>query len=313
MRILYSISGTILLYFLFLAGGTQVTGCAKTTVQHDTTIKIVSDTITKTVTVRDTITNRDTLTLRDTIYTLTDGMVAYYNFNGGNLNDSSGNNNNITFNNALPAADRFGVSNNAYLFDGVSSYMRVPNSASLNPSTGITIFAIVKVNGFYQGSCHINQIVGKGAPDDVQGYYALRFDDAGLMDGSGCYVAPDITKEFFYGSYGDNVPNGAATGALNDSFPFIHPGEWANVAFTYDGTVSRVYLNGALLATYTKSVSFTPNTQDLYIGETESSIFPYYFKGIIDEIRIYNKPIPENRIGILNSLSKKEFAHPNIN
>jgi len=307
MRILYSITGTIILYFLFFASSIQITGCEKTTVQHDTTVKVVRDTVIKTVTVR------DTLTLTDTVYTLTDGMVAYYNFNGGNLNDSSGHNNNITFNNALPATDRFGVSNNAYLFNGVSSYMRVPNSASLNPSTGITIFAIVKVNGFYKGSCHINQILGKGAPDDVQGYYALRFDDAGLIDGSGCSMAADTSKEFFYGSYGDNVPYGAATGAVNDSFPFIHPGEWANVAFTYNGTVAKVYLNGALLASYSKSVSFTPNTQDLYIGETESSIFPYYFKGIIDEIRIYNKAIPDNRIGILNSLSKKESGYSKMN
>jgi len=307
MRILCSLAGTLFLYFVFFVGSTQISSCEKTTVQHDTTIKVVRDTIIKTVTVR------DTLTLKDTVYTLTDGMIAYYNFNGGNLNDSSGHNNNIAFNNALPAEDRFGVSNNAYLFNGVSSYMRVPNSTSLNPSTGITIFAIVKVNGFYKGPCHINQIVGKGAPDDVQGYYALRFDDAGLIDGSGCSVAADTSKEFFYGSYGDNVPYGAATGAVNDSFPFIHPGEWANVAFTYNGTISKVYLNGALLASYSKSVSFTPNTQDLYIGETESSIFPYYFKGIIDEIRIYNKAIPDNRIGILNSLSKKEFGYPKMN
>jgi Concanavalin A-like lectin/glucanases superfamily len=306
MKLLYSISGTILIYLVFFAGSTQIAGCAKSTVQHDTTIKTVTitDTVTKTVTVR------DTLTLKDTVYTLTDGMVAYYNFNGGNLNDSSGHNNNIAFNNALPAADRFGVSNNAYSFDGAASYMRVPNSASLNPATGITIFAIVKVNGFYKGPCHINQIVGKGAPDDVLGYYVLRFDDAGLIDGSGCSVAADTTKEFFYGSYGDNTPYGNATGAVNDSFPFIHPGEWANVVFTYNGTVSKVYLNGALLATYTKSVTFTANTQDLYIGKTESSIFPYYFNGIIDEIRIYNKAIPDNRVGILNSLSKKAFIYP---
>jgi hypothetical protein len=302
MRIFFSIFGTILFYILFLAGSTQMTSCAKTTVEHDTTIKVVTDTLISTV--------RDTLTIRDTLYTLTDGLVAYYNFNGGNLNDSSGNNNNIIFNSASPAADRFGVLNNAYAFDGLSSYMRIPNSSSLNPSTGITIFAIVKVNGFYKGPCNINQIVGKGVPDDVTGYYALRFDDPKLVGGSGCYTAPDTTKEFFYGSYGDNVPNGAATGAFNDSFPYIHPGEWANVAFTYNGTVSKVYLNGALLATYSKTVSFTPNLADVLIGETDSNIFPYYFKGIIDEIRIYNKAIPDSRIGILNAVSKKTFGSP---
>ena len=56
---------------------------------------------------------------------LKDGLMAYYNFNGGNLNDSSGLNNNIVFNNAVKTTDRFGKANNAYLFDGSSSYMQV--------------------------------------------------------------------------------------------------------------------------------------------------------------------------------------------
>ncbi len=306
MKYFLSIIGSLLIYFIFLAVGTQITGCSKTTTQHDTTVKTVIDTVKTTVTVR------DTLTIRDTLYTLTDGLVAYYNFNGANLNDSSGKNNNIVFNNAVPAKDRFGVANNAYAFDGVNSYMRVPNSASLNPSTSITIFAIVKVNGFYKGSCNGNQILGKGVPDDVMGYYALRFDDASLVGSSGCYTSADTSKEFFYGSYGDNIPNGSAAGTLNDSFPFIHPGEWATVAFTFNGTVSKIYLNGALLATSVKSVPFTANTADLFIGKANSTIFPYNFNGIIDEIRIYNKAIPDNRIGILNALTKKTFITPKL-
>src|ERR1700681_4671938 len=120
MKLFLSFFGTFLIYFAFLAGSTQISGCAKTTVQHDTTVKTVTDTLKVTV--------RDTLTIRDTLYTLTDGLVAFYNFDAANLNDSSGKNNNIVFNNAVPAADRFGVPNNAYAFDGVSSYMRVPNS-----------------------------------------------------------------------------------------------------------------------------------------------------------------------------------------
>ncbi len=302
MRNFLSFSATLLFYIVFFVNSTQIAGCSKTTVEHDTTVKIVTDTFNHTV--------RDTLTLRDTLYTLTDGLVAYYNFNGGNLNDSSGNNNNIVFNNAVLAPDRFGIPNNAYEFDGASSYMQVSNSASLNP-LNITIFAIVKVNGFYKGPCHGNQIVGKGEPDDVMGYYALRFDDPSALNNGGCNTVADTTEELFYGSFGDNIPNGTATGALNDSFPFIHPGEWANVAFTYDGTVAKIYLNGALLSAYTKTITFTPNAMDLFIGRAESPLFPYWFNGIIDEIRIYNKAIPDGRIGILNVLSKKSFLTTN--
>src|SRR5689334_3309249 len=86
---------------LFVAfSTTQMTGCTKTQtdVVHDTT------TITKT----DTLTKIDTFHVTDSIYDLRDGLVAYYNFKGSSLNDSSGYGNNITFNNATPAADRFG-------------------------------------------------------------------------------------------------------------------------------------------------------------------------------------------------------------
>ncbi|HEV8508760.1 MAG TPA: hypothetical protein VGQ53_25370, partial [Chitinophagaceae bacterium] len=75
------------------------------------------------------------------LYDVQTGLVAYYNFNGGSLNDGSGQGNNITFNSATQTSDRFGNPNNAYLFNGTSSYMQVPNSASLNPNN-ITMMAI---------------------------------------------------------------------------------------------------------------------------------------------------------------------------
>ena len=292
MKMLLTFSGSIIVFSLFIAGGVQLSSCSKNTVQHDTTVKTVHDTTIKTVT--------DTLKLTDTVYNYTfiDGLVAYYNFDGGNLNDSSGHSNNIVFNNATLTTDRFGHPNNAYTFDGASSYMRVANSASLNPSR-ITLFAIVKPVGFYSGTCHTSQILGKGITDDVLGYYALRISDPTIAS-SGCSLALDTTKEFFNGAYGDDSPVGSASGAANIGFPYVHANEWYTVAFTYDGTLSKIYVNGALLATYSKTVTFNANTNDVYIGMTPNPLFPYNFHGTIDEIRIYNKAITEDKIHLLN-------------
>src|SRR5580658_8327807 len=118
----------VIVMFSLLSGST-FTSCSKSVTD---TVYIKHDSI---------IIVYDTTTVHDTSYDITSGMVAYYNFNGGNLNDSSGFNNNITFNNATPTADRFGRANNAYLFNGSSNYMDVPNSPSLNPSA-ITLYAI---------------------------------------------------------------------------------------------------------------------------------------------------------------------------
>src|SRR5580704_12112208 len=58
---------------------------------------------------------------------LTNGLVAYYPFNG-NANDASGNGNNGMVFGATLATDRFGNANSAYYFDGISAYITVPLS-----------------------------------------------------------------------------------------------------------------------------------------------------------------------------------------
>jgi len=280
------------IYFCFLLSGMSFAGCTKTTTVHDTTI----------VTQRDTVIQKDTLTIRDTINNcncnLTDGLVAYFNFNGGNLNDSSGHNNNITFNNATKTADRFGIPDNAFLFDGSSSYMTVANSASLNPDS-ITIFAIIKVNGFYIGSCSGNQVLSKGYPYDVNGFYGVQFFDYS----TGCSNTPNLNNETFSGIYGDDIPQGAGAGSAVDSVK-VKTGQWYYLAYTYDGHTAKFYINGQLKDNVTKNVAFTANANDVFIGKHENPIYPYYLNGVIDEIRIYNRALCQTAISQLSDLKE---------
>jgi hypothetical protein len=60
----------------------------------------------------------------------TNGLVRYWPFNG-NANDESGNGNNGTVNGATLIEDRFGNSNSAYRFGGVSSNILVNGSIDL--------------------------------------------------------------------------------------------------------------------------------------------------------------------------------------
>jgi hypothetical protein len=238
----------------------------------------------------------DTTTLHDTVYDITSGLVAYYNFNGGNLNDSSGYNNKITFSNATPTTDRYGRANNAYLFDGATSYMTVANSPSLNPDN-ITIYAIVKVNGFYYGTDHGNFILVKGWDLD-QGMYFMDFTDYKSLG------LPDTTHEYFQGAYGDNTNPGSASGAI-DSSSYVVPGSWHKLTYTFDGFTAKIYDNGVLAATTMSSVTFTPNSDDLFFGKNDSpnNLYPYWFNGVIDEIRIYNRALPPQAVAELNNLT----------
>src|SRR5258706_6951163 len=69
---------------------------------------------------------------------LTNGLVAYYPFNG-NADDASGNGNNGTVNGATLVQNRFGNPNAAYCFDGVSNFI---NFTSV-PATQVDNWSIV--------------------------------------------------------------------------------------------------------------------------------------------------------------------------
>lgn len=272
-----------LLAFIFLlSSGSHLTSCKKETIR-DTTI--IHDTTTVTI--------RDTITKIDTICKLELGMVAHFNFTNGSLLDETDYHNDIIFNTATATTGKSGVANSAFLFNG-STYMKVANSTSLNPQK-ISLMARVRADDFYMGTCHANQILGKGWPDQLKGFYTLRITDPY----GDCYGVPDVTKEFFAGGYGDNIPGGSGTGAVDDT-SYIQVGQWYNVVYTYDGTTSKIYVNGKLKSEQQKTVTFTPNQYDLFIGHHEDPQFPYWFYGAIDEIRIYDRALNGNEARMLS-------------
>jgi len=286
MKILKVSLASLLLYTFFLAHSVSLVSCTKTKIEHDTTFVNHHDTT--------IINHTDTLIVSDSIYSITDGLVAYYNFNGGNLNDSSGYENNIVFSNATPTADRFGKPNNAFLFNGASNYMYVKNASSLNPNNAITLMAIVKINGFYNGECNVNQILGKGI-DKTYGQYSLRFSD---YVANSCAISANTNHESFSAVYASQI--GDSIGA-----PYIKTGVWYNLIFTYDGIEGRFFINGQMVKSWKAFSNLTPNTNNLYIGAYEvMSQYPYWFNGVIDEIRIYNRGLPYGAIKELNELKE---------
>jgi hypothetical protein len=228
----------------------------------------------------------------NSIDNIRDNLVAWYTFNGDDL-DHSGNNNNVDVNTAVPAKGIWGKSNTAYYFNGINAYMTVPNSTSLNPMKQITLVALVKPTGFYQGLCHRNTILYKAYNDDTPGKYLLAFDDMAYYNFEGCEEPVQNKFENFYGSYGD----GQATAAgARDTNTYIRPGWWYLVVYTYDGQYAKLYIDGKLVSTSETSTTFTPNDAPLYIGGELSEEFPYWFTGTIDEIRIYSKAITRQQI-----------------
>lgn len=226
---------------------------------------------------------------------LKEGLVAYYPFNG-NTNDESGNKNNPSTANITFAADRFGSKNSACAFNGRNNYVRIPNKPSLQFKKGLTISVWVMVKDFYSGKCHGNRILMKGDADYLQGSYMLTFDDNKSSNGNNCYTdRTDKARQSFYGAFANPVTN-----------DYVVPGKWYLLTYTYDGTNALLYVNCKLQAKgVIKNYDFS-NSYDLFFGKMDNTQYPYWFNGLLDDVRLYNRPLKVSEISALCRLSPEK-------
>ena len=69
----------------------------------------------------------------------------------------------------------------------------------------------------------------------------------------------------------------------------IPVGSWTHLATTYDGNMLRIFVNGVQSAQLLQVGSLTTSTGALRIGG--NNIWPEWFQGLIDEVRIYNRAL----------------------
>jgi len=169
---------------------------------------------------------------------------------------SSGNNNNGTISNATwTSSGKYG---SALSFNGGNALVTIPDSASLDLTSGMTLEAWVKPS------------VVDGAWRDV----IYKGDDRYCLEGMGPGRAAAGLATFSTGS-----PVAYGTSPM--------PGNtWTHIALTYDGGALRLYVNGVQVSSVAVSGSIRTSSNPLQIGG--DSIYGQYFAGIIDEVRVYN-------------------------
>src|SRR5204863_3719140 len=69
---------------------------------------------------------------------------------------------------------------------------------------------------------------------------------------------------------------------------------WSHLAATYDGSAVRLYLNGAQVASTPASGAAQTSSSPFRIGG--DSVWGEYFKGLIDEVRVYNRALTAAQI-----------------
>src|SRR5258706_837555 len=100
----------------------------------------------------------------------------------------------------------------------------------------------------------------------------------------------DVTHQNFYGL------NSYTSSAYGGYTPFIQTGQWYSVVYTCDGTTIKQYVNCELKTSApANGISFS-NNYDLFLGRLNDSQYPYWFNGVLDEIRIYNRTLNQDEL-----------------
>lgn len=210
-----------------------------------------------------------------------EGLVAYYPFNG-NANDNSGNGNNGTTNGGCSWVQ--GVKGQACSFDG-SGYISVPNSSSLqSPSTSLSIVFWLYIDSWNNSWAPIL------AKSNTQAYgqYSVEISSTA----------------------GINFWTGTNVSTFNHQMVV---GNWYHIAFTWDGTETKFYLDGILKGTESYSGTITPDNLPLEIGRHFPGSTNDYLIGKLDEILIYNRALSSEEINQLFELNEGLVAYYQFN
>jgi len=200
------------------------------------------------------------------------GLVLWLKFNEGSGNiayDSSFYNNQGTIYGATWTDGKFGK---ALSFDGVDDYVEVPLTNSLKPQS-LTITAWIYPEDFSTNSAILRT--------------------AGTNYGYFLYVGKTTKKLLFMLGNGTDSQWMSGNTALSEN-------QWYFVTVTYDTLTDtvKIYINGQLDAEYTYSYDTIAYT-GTYL--TIGSVWKQYqfWKGVIDEVRIFNRALSENEIKML--------------
>jgi hypothetical protein len=214
------------------------------------------------------------------VYATADSLVGYWSLNEGAGNvayDASGNGNDGNLTGAPSWTN--GMSGTAVHFDGVHNYIEVPNSNTLN-NANFTIEAWIYLDEDVQGTQA--RVVSKQQADATS--YSLEIFGMGYGGSNGNRLVFEIGTGSTYVELKSNS--------------YLSNRTWYYVAGTQNDTMSNMYINGTLDTSGTTATQTTSNPAVLTIGCLKANGFAptFFFKGIIDEIRIYNKALNQSEI-----------------
>ena len=213
---------------------------------------------------------------------LNSGLVLYHDFDNPSASvvvDQSCMGNHGVISGAVQTG--LGACGGAYQFDGQNDEIAVPNRPSLNPTNEITLAAWFKCLG--PGTYNGIILLKGGTPHsgyDV-GQYALIYfpNNSQGVQGKVAFSIRRANDSWWREYYSDAV---------------LATGVWYHVVGTYKSGALDLYVNGEKArATESLTGPIKVYPGDLYIGAEHAFPNNEYFKGYIDEVRVYDRCLSE--------------------
>lgn len=176
-------------------------------------------------------------------------------------------------------------SGQALRFNGSDNYVSVPDSPTLDP-TNLTVSAWVNFDSL--------DSPGAASP----GLQYLLFKKNSRTPAQGNFEGYALSKQringldrlvFTISSAGGTQVNAVGT-------TVIKPGEYYNVAGTYDGKTLRIYINGELEDSEAATSALDYGNSPLVLGSTGQT-YDARLSGILDDVRIYSSALSPTEIG----------------
>ena len=208
----------------------------------------------------------------------------------GNANDSAGDNSGQPAGRLTYAEGKIGQ---AFRLDGVNSFVKIPQSPSLNLSDHLTVSFWMKAD-----------------PDNsmgtVQGLFASDFYVIEISSGYGGRMGVNFAVSTTANQSADwnGWQRGVTTVAdythisqVNGGGAPVTSGEWHHIAATYDGSKLQLYVDGRPWGnpiSHTGSIRPMLSKSFITIGSEDGRttcpdcLANRYFKGLIDEIAVYD-------------------------
>lgn len=202
---------------------------------------------------------------------VTEGLVAYWAFDedtGDTASDSSGNGHDGTLV-GDPQWTNDGYFGGALEFDQAADEVNVPYHEDLNLET-FTVTAWANVE---PGSANHRAVISSRSDGPQRGYIF--------------YAEPGNTWQFWTGGGGWNSVQG----------PAVNLGDWDHLAGVYADGNQKFYVNGELVGERDSALTVNPDQEFLIgAGANETANHNYFFNGIIDEVRIYDRELNADEI-----------------